>query len=52
MDRNNDGDLSPQEFLGSEEEFARLDLDRDGLISADEARQAAARTGGAKDRKR
>jgi hypothetical protein len=43
MDRNGDGDLSPREFLGSAAEFARLDLDRDGLISADEARQADAR---------
>ncbi|HZY86324.1 MAG TPA: EF-hand domain-containing protein, partial [Gemmataceae bacterium] len=39
MDRNNDGDLSPREFLGTEEEFRLLDTDGDGLISAEEARR-------------
>jgi Ca2+-binding EF-hand superfamily protein len=43
MDRNNDGDLSPREFLGTEEDFRKLDADGDGLISAEEARQADAR---------
>jgi Ca2+-binding EF-hand superfamily protein len=43
MDRNNDGDVSPREFLGTPEDFDRLDLDKDGLISADEARQAEER---------
>jgi Ca2+-binding EF-hand superfamily protein len=43
MDRNNDGDISPREFLGTPEDFARLDLDKDGLISADEARAAEER---------
>ncbi len=43
MDRNNDGDVSPREFLGTPEDFARLDLDKDGLISADEARAAEER---------
>jgi Ca2+-binding EF-hand superfamily protein len=43
MDRNFDGDISPKEFLGTEEEFRMLDLDGDGLISADEARAYEAR---------
>jgi len=37
MDKNGDGDVSPAEFLGSREEFDRIDSDRDGLISAEEA---------------
>ena len=37
MDRNGDGDVSPAEFLGGREEFERIDADRDGLISAEEA---------------
>jgi Ca2+-binding EF-hand superfamily protein len=37
MDRNNDGDISPAEFLGTEEEFKKLDADGDGLISRAEA---------------
>ncbi len=40
MDRNGDGDLSPREFLGTAEQFHRLDTDRDGLISTDEAERA------------
>jgi Ca2+-binding EF-hand superfamily protein len=40
MDRNRDGDVSPREFLGSREDFRRLDADGDGLISLDEALQA------------
>jgi Ca2+-binding EF-hand superfamily protein len=40
MDRNGDGDVSPREFLGTPEDFARFDLDKDGLLSADEARRA------------
>jgi len=37
MDINHDGDLSRREFLGSDEDFKRIDLDGDGLISAQEA---------------
>jgi Ca2+-binding EF-hand superfamily protein len=43
MDRNNDGDVSRQEFLGTDEEFRAIDTDGDGLISAEEARQFEAR---------
>jgi Ca2+-binding EF-hand superfamily protein len=42
MDRNGDGDISPREFLGTMEEFRKLDLDGDGLISLDEAIKAEA----------
>jgi Ca2+-binding EF-hand superfamily protein len=38
LDRNNDGDVSPAEFLASEEDFRLLDANQDGLISAEEAR--------------
>jgi Ca2+-binding EF-hand superfamily protein len=37
MDRNGDSDVSRREFLGSDEDFRRLDADSDGLISAAEA---------------
>lgn len=37
MDRNSDGDVSRREFTGTSEAFSRLDLNRDGLISASEA---------------
>ncbi len=37
MDRNQDGDISPREFLGPRKEFDRLDRDGDGLLSAEEA---------------
>jgi Ca2+-binding EF-hand superfamily protein len=40
MDRNNDGDVSVREFLGTPEQFRRLDSDGDGLISPAEARRA------------
>jgi Ca2+-binding EF-hand superfamily protein len=39
MDRNNDNDLTRSEFLGTDEQFATLDRDGDGLISAAEAIQ-------------
>jgi len=37
MDRNGDGDISRAEFLGSKEEFDKLDTNHDGLISLEEA---------------
>ncbi len=37
MDRNGDGDISRREFLGTDEEFAAIDTDGDGLISLAEA---------------
>jgi Ca2+-binding EF-hand superfamily protein len=37
MDRNRDGDVSRREFLGTDEEFRRIDTDGDGLISVEEA---------------
>ncbi len=37
MDRNQDGDISWREFLGSREQFASLDLDHDGLVDLSEA---------------
>jgi Ca2+-binding EF-hand superfamily protein len=40
MDRNRDGDVSRREFLGTDEEFRRIDTDGGGLISAEEARRA------------
>ncbi len=40
MDRNRDGDVSPREFLGKPEVFKKLDLDKDRLLSADEATKA------------
>ncbi|MFO0846674.1 MAG: EF-hand domain-containing protein [Gemmataceae bacterium] len=43
MDRNGDGDVSRLEWLGTREEFERIDTDHDGLISAAEADAADAR---------
>ncbi len=40
MDRNGDGDLSPNEFLGRRDLFDKIDRDGDDLISPDEANAA------------
>lgn len=40
MDRNNDGDVSQSEFLGTSEQFRRIDSDSDGLIDVTEAERA------------
>jgi Ca2+-binding EF-hand superfamily protein len=40
MDRNGDGYVSRQEFIGSTELFAKLDANGDGRISRKEAKQA------------
>ncbi len=37
LDRNNDGDVSRQEFVGPPSAFDRLDTDHDGLIDREEA---------------
>ena len=37
MDVNGDGDVSRREWLGTEEDFRRIDADGDGLIGPDEA---------------
>lgn len=37
MDRNRDGEVSRREFLGTDEDFANLDSDRDGFIGLGEA---------------
>jgi Ca2+-binding EF-hand superfamily protein len=42
MDVNNDGDVSEREFLGSREDFKRINTSGDGLISAEEAEKADA----------
>jgi len=39
MDRNGDGDVSRKEWLGDPAVFDRLDTDKDGLLSADEAKR-------------
>lgn len=40
MDRNDDGELSPREFLGTTDLFQRFDQDRNGVINVKEAEAA------------
>ncbi len=40
LDRNGDGDLSRNEFPGTDEDFDKLDTNHDGLISVEEAEEA------------
>ncbi|MBI1901707.1 MAG: hypothetical protein HYS13_11435 [Planctomycetia bacterium] len=40
MDRNADGDLTPREFLGTAEQFKKLDANGDGFIERSEAEAA------------
>jgi Ca2+-binding EF-hand superfamily protein len=42
MDKNGDGDISRREFLGSAEDFQRIDADNDELIDPKEAEAAVA----------
>ncbi|GAA4428644.1 hypothetical protein [Bremerella cremea] len=37
MDYNGDGDISPREFLGTPQQFQKLDLDQDGFVTGTEA---------------
>jgi Ca2+-binding EF-hand superfamily protein len=37
MDRNDDGELSPREFIGTADLFQRLDQDHNGVIDVKEA---------------
>jgi Ca2+-binding EF-hand superfamily protein len=43
MDRNDDGEVSPREFLGPADLFDRLDPDHNGVIDAKEAEDAKER---------
>lgn len=45
MDRNDDGEVSPREFLGAAALFKQLDLDHNGVIDANEAEAAKHRAG-------
>lgn len=47
MDRNNDGDVSRREFLGTPDQFNELDLNGDELISPQEAARKPDRAGDA-----
>ncbi len=40
MDRNNDGDVTEGEFLGTPEQFKKLDKNGDGFIERSEAEAA------------
>jgi Ca2+-binding EF-hand superfamily protein len=42
MDTNEDGEISPREFLGTGDQFRQLDRDTDGYICASEANQRLA----------
>jgi Ca2+-binding EF-hand superfamily protein len=44
LDRNGDGDISRSEFPGTSEDFDRLDTNKDGLISVEEAEEADKRS--------
>lgn len=44
MDRNDDGEVSPREFLGTADLFARLDEDHNGVIDVKEAEAAKDRS--------
>lgn len=43
LDKNGDGFVSAREFVGSPDLFDKLDADKDGLLSADEAAKADAK---------
>jgi hypothetical protein len=40
MDRNDDGEVSPREFIGPADAFKRLDKDGNGVLDAKEAEGA------------